>query len=760
MIFSKYINILAAVLIAFAFASCEKKPEPQKEQPVQQVAKKKKKKKAKKKKVVEEVKTADVDASRFLRISVADENLSIGDVFEGEIDIAEQFKNPNNPSEISVELSLNGTSNGFSKTVHLFFKGGDENKSTWKFSEILSKAGDYKYAISVRTPKNSYFSEEKSFSVGKGDLGIYRVSKKATSRLYAKKKPALRIKGANIPFSMTGSIRTEALDALKAAGANTVRINISAPIGFIVPSGSNAGKYNNAAVKNLENFLKDVESRGLKAILTFASASDFGAFYKNSYFARSGIAPTPQEFFSSQVAIKEYVALVSHIVSRVGGSKAIVLWEPFSAIDAMQVDALDTRASWLTAAVAAVRDTDSSAKRPILLSAGTSSELEYIWSGDACNILGFALSDVKDSALSAWEHSAVFTKKYKKPVATVAFCEPKALSIEDPSFSTFRNAMWAGLMSNSPILPLADFKNPAARSAALAAISEVAEFSKRFNLDSANLSVLRLPDTIAVASTASTENTFNIYPAFAETYPNRETSNDIARIEIDLAENLIEANTIPSLWKPEALISAEIKNVKNDKSALEISIESLSTGADIEIVASSEDAEILRKKFSPAGAKIVRQENGSNMAYVPQKILIPLKKGNQTINFQIIGGTMRVEMLSLRGYGSLNGANAVHAFAAKDDTEDSIAIWFRRSGADSYTVAKHKLYMRNIPKLRKFSYQLPVASPDTIYDIVWWDTKAKKEIAAGTGKSTADSVLKLTVPPFSTDVACFIKKAQ
>ena len=148
------------------------------------------------------------------------------------------------------------------------------------------------------------------------------------------------------------------------------------------------------------------------------------------------------------------------------------------------------------------------------------------------------------------------------------------------------------------------------------------------------------------------------------------------------------------------------------------------------------------------------------MAYVPQKILIPLKKGNQTINFQIIGGTMRVEMLSLRGYGSLNGANAVHAFAAKDDTEDSIAIWFRRSGADSYTVAKHKLYMRNIPKLRKFSYQLPVASPDTIYDIVWWDTKAKKEIAAGTGKSTADSVLKLTVPPFSTDVACFIKKAQ
>lgn len=35
----------------------------------------------------------------------------------------------------------------------------------------------------------------------------------------------------------------------------------------------------------------------MSVIVTFADASDFGASYANSYFAKSGLAKTPDEFF-------------------------------------------------------------------------------------------------------------------------------------------------------------------------------------------------------------------------------------------------------------------------------------------------------------------------------------------------------------------------------------------------------------------------------------------------------------------------------
>ncbi|MFR6033367.1 MAG: hypothetical protein ACLUKN_09465 [Bacilli bacterium] len=50
---------------------------------------------------------------------------------------------------------------------------------------------------------------------------------------------------------------------------------------------------------------------------------------------------------------------------------------------------------WLSNANVTLRDADTSGT-PILLSAGTSSEMEFIWSGDSCDVLAFDIFDVKD----------------------------------------------------------------------------------------------------------------------------------------------------------------------------------------------------------------------------------------------------------------------------------------------------------------------------------------------------------------------------
>lgn len=758
-------KIALLIAAAFAVAACGKKQEPRqpREQPAVQKAKVKKKKKAKPAQdsaAKPASENGDRD-ERFISFDIDAENVFSGGEFSGSADIKAPFKNPFDSSEIAVELSVNGVSNGVSMNVPMHYERGNSDKSTWSFSTIIPKSGEYRYSISVRASGQNFFSPEFPLKASRGSgLGIYRLSKKRPSHFYLKGSENIRGIGANFPALLAGEAREKALDELAAAGANMLRVDISAPTALIVPSGPHAGKYNQPMLKNFGDLLASAQKRGMNVIVTFADDSDFGAAYAGSYFAKSGLAKTPDEFFSSPEAARVYGDLVKYVVNRFGSSKAIVMWEPFSGIDAFDPAGLDGRAAWLNAATSAARDSDATAKRPIMLTAATSGELEYLWGGDACAFLGFELGGLKDFSQGAWEHSAFFSGRYKKPAGAVS-ANPEAGAPHDPSFSHIRNSMWAGLMTGSPILPLADYGKVAARPAAAEAVAEISAFEKSFKTADADLEPLRLPEKIVQTSTSAEENSTIAYPAFSETFPERESSNDIARLDIDLTTGAISANTLPGVWKSEALIAVNAGGVPTDKNSLDIEIESVPADAVFDLVCLSNDSEVFRAKITPEGAKSVREKDGRRFAEINRKVSVPLAKGDNALTFRLDGAnaSMRVGRLEFPKTGSMRGVTSVKPFAARDKKTGTVYMWIRRAGAESSTIAKYRLYARGIPEIRPFEYSVKMEdAPSTRFKVTWWDTRGKKPIASGVLKTDAESVLKLKTPPFKSDVACVIER--
>lgn len=761
----RILKIAVLIAAAVSICSCDKKPtvrETVKEQSTQKVKTKKKKvKKAK----TEQTKTADSNEpqwdKRFLSFDIDTENVVSGGAFSGSVDISAPFKNAFDSSDISVELSVNGVSNGVSMNVPMHYVRGNSDKSTWSFSVIIPKSGSYRYNVSVKASEQSFFSPEFPLKTTKGSgLGIYRLSKKEPSHFYLKGSDNIRGIGVDFPLILIGDAREKALDAVANAGANIIRVKLSAPTSLIIASGPHAGKYNQPLLKNLETLLDSAQKRNLNVIITFAEAADFGVNYANSYFAKSGIAKTPDEFFESQDAAQIYNELVKYIVTRFGSSKAVIMWEPFSGIDALSPEKLDTRSSWLNSATSAIRDSDSAAKRPIMITAATSGELEYLWGGDSCSFLGIDLKGLRDFSQGVWEHAAFFPKRYKKPVGAVS-ATPAASTPPDPSYSYIRNSMWAGLMTDAPILPLADYRKVAARSAAEEAISEVSAFEKNFKTANAALDPLRLPEKIVQTSTSAAENSTIIYPAFSETYPDKESSNDLAQVGIDLSTGTISSNTVPIVWKDTGTVLVNIENVPTDKNTLDIEIESVPAAANFELICLSNDTEISRTKITAEGSKVLTNENGVPTAAINKKVSIPLAKGENNLVFQLSGTgvSMKVGKLEIPKTGSMRGVTSVKPFAAIDKKTGTIYLWLRRAGAESYTVAKYKLYTRGIPGMRSFEYPIKIeGNPSTNFKVTWWDTRGKKEIASGVVRTDSDGVLKLKTPPFNSDVACVIER--
>lgn len=753
-------TLLLAVILPLA--ACGKKQEnkirqPQPQQTRQEAPKAKKAKEQK----AETAQTAaesesEPDDKRILSLDVDTEGATSGAAFTGSATIKAPFKNPFDASDISVELVLSGHSNGVAINVPMHYERGNSDKSTWSFSAILPKAGTYNYSVAVKTKNENFSSAERKFKATKGTgLGIYRPSKKEPSHFYKKGAANIRAIGANFPATLTGDTREKALDELAAAGANTLRIKLSAPNSLIVPTGEFAGKYNQPMLKNLETLLDSMQKRGMNAVVSFADTSDFGANYANSYFAKSGLAPKSADFFKNPDAIEAYNSLVKYVVNRFGANKTIAMWEPFSGIDGLDISALDSYTAWLSTATSAIRDSDTTAKRPILLSAATSSELDYLWGGEACAFLGFDLVGLRDFSQGAWEHSNFFTKRYKKPVGALS-ATPAANAPEDPTSAYIRNAMWAGFMTGSPIVPFADFTKVAARIPSAEAIAEISAFEKHFKTADANLEALRLPEKIVQTSSSADENTTIIYPAFTETFPDREVSNDLAKLSFDLATSETKANSIPDTWKESAVISVALENVPTDKNELVIEAQSVSD-TDFELVVNTEEKEILRTKIS---ADIFDTKRPSKDI---GKIRIPLTKGTNEFTIKLEGknATMKIARLEIPKTGSMRGVSAIKPFAAKDLKSGSIYIWARRAGAESYTVAKYKLYRRTIPKLKSFDYEIQMQdAPQTTFKVSWWDTKNKKMIAEGELTTNDQSVLKLKFPPFQTDIACVISPLQ
>ena len=725
-----------------AVAVPEKKPEPPK---------------------VEEPK-GPIQDKHFIFVDFPKGELKTGSVLEASIDIQIPFENPFNSQDAYVEAYISGEKNGVSVNMPMYYVSGNQEKSTWKLRFPLSKVGSYKCSFSVRAKNSTYVSLEHAFNVSEGDGAPYfKLSRKMRSCFRNGKGDRLRAMGGNLYISMDDASRDALLDKLKRAGANVVRIFIEAPHSmFIAKDGetAKAGWINIAAANKIESFMDAAYSRGIYTIINFASPASFRSdVYAGCYFAESGIAKTPKDFFSSFDAQQKYSELLTYMGHRFGARADLLMWEMFSGLDAFDMADFDARMNWLTTLSVVLRDADVHSEHPLLLSAGTSSEFDFIWSGDSCSVMMFDIYDVEDFALSVVSHDRFFSRRYKKATGVSSFGKhSERFSLPEPSNIYIHNTMWAGLFTGGPILPLVNLGDAALLECNLKALGEVSAFSQKFGIEEERLEMAYSGDMVLVSAKKPLENMIFCQPAFGETVVERETSNDIAEL-ILAADGTVYKNTVPRVWKNGAIITLKVRGVPESKATLSFDVVSMPADSQGKMIINLNDDELKTETFAPGAKKTIRTEGGREKSYINKTVEVPLEQGDQTVGIIVEGENASFDIANIRvvGMGSNKGFASVRAYSLRSKDDGRRFLWFKRAGTDNASVAKYKLYERDIPELRSFEYPVKFENKGgRDFKVTWWDTRNNTVLSEGVIKCAPDSFLKLRVPPFKFDIACAI----
>lgn len=706
-----------------------------------------------------------IQDKHFLSVNMPTGPVNRGDLIEAYVDLAVPFENPFDRSSIHVDAYISGDSNGVSVEKSLFFIGGDSKKSTWKLMYLPRKSGDLKFTFSIRSGNNSYVSLEYPQAVGKSkNSPVYKFSKKSLWAFENGNDESMRVIAANFPLNIDMEKSEKLLRAAKNSGANAIVLRLEAPMWLIVAedtANQKAGQPNIAAFEKVENIMDEAKKLGLYTILNFSSGKSFEKKnYASTYFAKSGIAPKQKDFFESQEAKSAYINVLNYAVSRFGSRPDLLAWFVFDGIDGVDIDNLDLRTSWLTEISTAVKDADADISHPSILSAKTSSELEFLWGGDICDVLAFDLTDKRDFSNAVDSHSDFFTKRYRKPVAVSSFGLRDLFREESNIF--IRNTLWASLFTRTPMLAVADLSDESMRNSTLEAIREVSEFQGKFISGMKSPKVLQLPDKVVQKAAKASEDFIFVQPAFSETYLSRESANDYARLDIDATGTVLK-NSMPEILQKGAIVYLNIDGVPNDKCSFNFEVPFLSKDGEIKFEVGAEEREPKTIVCSSKGAKKDFVFNGTEMALVNKTFSIPLEKGDNKFTIQIEGtDNVKAYVCNYRidGMGSFKGFAGVTVRGISGSGDTKYALWFKRTGMDAYNFGKYKLASRNIGDLKAFDYQLKVGKPNAAYKVVWWNTRAGAELVSGTIKSSADSTLKLRVPPFKTDIACFIEETK
>lgn len=713
----------------------------------------------------EKLERGPIQDKHFLSINMPTGTVKRGDLIEAYVDIAVPFDDAFDAKDIYVDAYISGERNGLSLDKRLFFIGGNSEKSTWKLSYLARKSGECKFVFNIHAKNKLYNSLEYVQNVAKSkNSPIYKFSKKNQWYFRNGTGEFKRAVTANFPLNLDDEKTEKLLQAAKNFGVNTILLRLEAPLWLTVASDNGsqkAGQPNLAAFEKVESIMNSAKKHGISTILNFSSDKSFGNDYANTYYAKSGIAPTVKDFFENAEARKDYIKILQYAVARFGARPDLLGWFVFDGIDGIDVENLDSRSAWLTEITMSIKDLDTDIGRPFILSAKTSSELEFLWGGDLCEVLGFALSDKKDFANAVDSHSEFFVKQYRRPISfTSVELNGLPYSYEEKSGIYMRNALWASLFTRTPLLAVLDLTEQTKQNAALEAFKEVSAFQQQFISKIPSPVVLQLPDKVVQKAAKYTEDSTSIYPAFSQTYLSRENSNDYARLEID-GNGTVVKNSMPDVIQKGAIAYIEVKDVPHKKCSLNIEIPFISKDGVLDLEFITEEKSPKKFKISASEAKKSMAFGDVEMFYVNKTIKIPLEQGDNKFTVQIEGSDnvkARLGIITLNGMGSFKGFAAVSARAVASEDNSKMAIWFKRSGMDAYNFGKYNLAGKNIGELKPFEYLLKVGAANAKYKVVWWSTRAGAILASGEIKSSADSILKLKVPTIKTDIACFIEK--
>ena len=685
------------------------------------------------------------------------------ELFEVEVSIIAPYKNPHDPEQIDLSADF-VTPGGKVVTVPAFFTG---QNSLWKVRYAPQEAGKFSYSLILKTPSKTRKSGIYHFDVKSGDGdGFLRKSKNNPFYpVFDSGKPFFGV-GHNIGWvtnNKVSAFEKYFLD-LKKNGCNLTRIWLnnehSLPIEI-----KKIGVYNYDNCAGVDFLLRLAKQYGIYVILVFDSygslMEDPGpwreeSWKKNPYNKlNGGPCQKPWDFLTNEEAKKHYKNRLRYMVSRWGYSPHIMAFELWNELDIPR--------DWAIEMSSYIKSVNPHGQF-------VTTSLHYPWDNNFDESIIWSLKEIdvvqrhiygnqeRDIIRNLITVNREFSKKYNKLLLVAEFGmdsgKDDKLCDKAGSGVALHNSIWASALSRSFSSAMNWWWGYIRRKDLYPHYRALANFVRDVNWNSKNIEYAKTTP-IKVETSAGKKASYNDVIIYTE---DSWGKTDYKEFTVDGNGDILGGNVnrfLHGTSKKEIKIDPVFHVDYPVDGKFSIKIGTVSCGACL--VVYLDGKEVLREVL-PAGPgegpwkkSMYLKKYDIYQCIYNTTITIDVPKGKHAIKLTNTGEDwIGIKKITLSNYLSGAFANARVTGLVLDNKE--ILLWIQnkdynwqnsREGIEPRTISGASFSVQDVE--------------DGAYSIEWWDT-FKGSVTSRKKITAIDNALRITLPDFSRDLACKIKR--
>jgi len=707
--------------------------------------------------------TAYAEEAGIKDISSVKDTVKQYEVFEADINLPSPHNNPHDTEEVDLSAAIT-TPAGRILSVPAFYTG---QESLWKVRYTPVKAGEFSYTIILKSASGTQNSGIRRFAVTPNNNADGFLRKDANNHFYPvfdSGKPFFGL-GHDIAWVTNNNISAyeKYFEAFKENGCNLTRIWINSPWTFQI-EGTKLCSYSSMDSNKLDSVIGLAKKYGIRIILvldTYSSLMGERGSWDEQFWDRSpynktngGPCEKPWEIFSSDTAKRCYKNRLRYVMARWGYSPNIIAFELFNEVD--------VPADWLKEMVAYIKSVNPHGQlitTSLGYPWGNNFNESSIWGLDEIDIIerhiyGNTTKDVIENLISI---NKAFSEKYKKPILVGEFgmdANKSDREIDDAGDGVaLHNSIWAAAFSGSFSGALnwwwAEYvkgKNLYFHYKALR------NFIADVKWNSKNVRFINTTPMIVGQANPKTLYS-NIMLGTNDAWGEKVYSEFTVANNGDVSGGAINAYLHGAFKKEFKIEPVFHVNYPSDGKFI-VLVDMVSQGANLVIYL---DGKEMLKKELPAGPgegpwkrSLYRKDYNIYQCVYDAPFEIAVPKGEHVIKIENTGKDwIRITKITLTNYMDSTFANARSLGLA---VGDEMLFWVQNKEYNWRDVRKGLT-----PSTIKGASFKVKGVENGAYHIEWWDTFEGK-VLLSQNINAKDNVMNISVPDFSKDLACKIRK--
>lgn len=682
--------------------------------------------------------------------------------FELDVSVNVPYGNPYDAEQIDLSARI-VTPEGGIVTIPAFYVG---KMSPWKIRYTPVSLGEFSYSLSLKTPSTKYYSYAYTFKVIPGRReGFLRKSENNPFYLvFDSGKPFFGL-GHNVAWVADNNIPVykKYFSSLKNHGGNMTRVWINNPWTLSIEN-KKIGQYNLPDCRKLDSLIKLAEEYRIYVILvldSYGSLLEEGGYWNeevwnvNPYNEKNGgPCKTPLAFFTNPEAKRHYKNRLRYIISRWSHSPNILAFELWNETDtprdwttemASYLKSINPHGQLVTTSLGYPWDNNFN-ESSVWTVKDVDIVEQHVYGGQSKDIIGYLVSINRE-----------LMKKYNKPIFTGEFgmdmhkndkfCDEAGLGVAlhnsiwaaalSGSFSGTLNWWWAGYVGRKNLYPH---------------YRALRNFLQDVNWDSKHVAFAK--------TTPITQRVIGEEISYSDiTVRAKKTWGDTRYKEFIINNNGDVSGGVVNYYL-HGLTKTDLKinpvfhlNYPEDGKFI-IHVDMVSQGG--KLTASLDNNEILSKEFptgpdeGPWKKSTYLKDYDIYQCRYDTSVELDIPKGEHTLRLSNAGEDwIGIKEITLTNYKSNAFANARVTGMAVDK---EILIWIQNKDFNWRSMTKDI----EPSTITDASFTIQDIK-NGAYEMEWWDT-FKGDIIFREGAYVENNMMLISIPYFSKDLACKIRK--